>query len=171
MASKAAIPIWLLEGRERARPPQDAGRPGLGVWPPLGPGEAESGGSILRPGCRTHPCRPSLRPCPLQGRRETAAWPSEPRPWARFPPPRPRRLPGATRVRQAESLRPEDADPGACHFVLGARQDQPGSAFVAHRSDGLSGLAGLRTLEAQPLSEPTPGRGPHCRWAPHRCGP
>lgn len=52
MGSKAAIPIRLPEGRERARPPQDEGRSGLGLWPSHGPGEAGSARrASLRPGC------------------------------------------------------------------------------------------------------------------------
>lgn len=75
MGSKAAIPIWLPEGKERARLPQAEGLSRLGLWPPGGPGEAGLPGA---PACALAAAVTTGQPRPraLQVGRETAARPS-----------------------------------------------------------------------------------------------
>lgn len=127
--------------------------------PPRGPGEAESGRSSLRLGCRTDPVRPSPgpgprprpRPRPLQVGRETAAWPSEPPAWLPFPSSPAHAAAGcgpgqAPRVPAPRGRRP----PGRstlCPGGLGVAGSRPSSPTSA----GLAVLAGRGQLGAPGL--------------------
>lgn len=137
MGSKAAIPIWVAEGRERARPPQAEEGCGLGLWPPHGPGEAGS--------ARRRPARwPRWRPGASLALGATA-------PAAQWGPTGP-----------PEEPRPAHSDPREFPLVLGF-QPPPGSDPGPTRSGlrgrgreaslrGRAGVAGgFWTSGAQPL--------------------
>lgn len=146
MGSKAAIPIWLPVGRERAQLPQDEGLSGLGLWPPGGPGEAGSAGSAsLRLGCSgdTRPASTSRVPGPAGNSRQALGG-------------------GGGPAGSSEEQRPARATPGLCTWCRGlglhrARtRVQRARATVAEvgrprRAHGWAGVpGGFWTPEAQP---------------------